>query len=77
MKKVLVTGGAGFIGSNLIKELKKYDNHIFSLDNYSTGSKENELDGVTYINDDITNNGNLGNHIAYFHLAGQPGSTII
>tara|TARA_B100000963_G_scaffold208614_1_gene181711 strand:+ start:730 stop:1584 length:855 start_codon:yes stop_codon:yes gene_type:complete len=72
MKKVLVTGGAGFIGSNLIKELKKYDNHIFSLDNYSTGSKENELDGVTYINDDITNIGNLGNdYDVCFHLAAQ------
>lgn len=72
MKKVLVTGGAGFIGSNLIKELKKYDNHIFSLDNYSTGSKDNELDGVTYINDDITNIGNLGNdYEVCFHLAAQ------
>jgi len=72
MIKVLVTGGAGFIGSNLIKELKKYDNHIFSLDNYSTGSKDNELDGVTYINDDITNIGNLDNDFdVCFHLAAQ------
>ncbi len=72
MKKVLVTGGAGFIGSNLIKELKKYDNHIFSLDNYSTGSQDNELDGVTYMNDDITNIGNQGNdYDVCFHLAAQ------
>ena len=41
MKKVLVTGGAGFIGSNLISNLihKKYD--ITSIDNYSIGSKNN------------------------------------
>ena len=72
MKKVLVTGGAGFIGSNLIKELKKYDNHIFSLDNYSTGSQDNELDGVTYMNDDITNIGNQGDdYDVCFHLAAQ------
>ena len=72
MKKVLVTGGAGFIGSNLIKELKKYDNSIFSIDNYSTGSHDNELDGVTYINDDITNISNLGYDFdVCFHLAAQ------
>ena len=54
-KRVLVTGGAGFIGSNLIKELLKKDYEIVSLDNYSTGNRNNELDGVKYINTDITN----------------------
>ena len=38
---ILVTGGAGFIGSNLIKILlKKTKFKIISLDNYSTGSKK-------------------------------------
>ena len=46
MKSVLVTGGAGFIGSNLIKKLIKLDCKIVSLDNYSTGLKVNEVKGL-------------------------------
>ena len=51
--KILVTGGAGFIGSTLIKRLKNEGNNIVSLDDYSTGTKENEIEGVKYINVDI------------------------
>jgi UDP-N-acetylglucosamine 4-epimerase len=40
-KKVLVTGGAGFIGSNLCKDLLAHDNQVVCLDNFSTGKKEN------------------------------------
>lgn len=40
MKKVLVTGGAGFIGSNLLKSLIDHNHKLFSLDNYSTGQKK-------------------------------------
>ncbi len=40
-KKVLVTGGAGFIGSNLIEDLLNYNNEIVCLDNFSTGHKKN------------------------------------
>jgi UDP-N-acetylglucosamine/UDP-N-acetylgalactosamine 4-epimerase len=36
-KKVLVTGGAGFIGSNLIEDLLLYGNTVICLDNFSTG----------------------------------------
>ena len=48
---ILVTGGAGFIGSNLICELKKlYENvNIISLDNYISGKVENHIEGVKYI----------------------------
>ncbi len=38
---VLVTGGAGFIGSNLCERLIEQDNKVVCLDNFSTGKKEN------------------------------------
>lgn len=49
-KKILITGGAGFIGSNLCEKLVQNSNYaIYSLDNYSTGSENNHINGVTYI----------------------------
>ena len=50
MKNVLVTGGAGFVGSNLIKKLKEEnkDLNIVSLDNYFSGTPENHIPGVEY-----------------------------
>jgi UDP-N-acetylglucosamine 4-epimerase len=44
--RVLVTGGAGFIGSNLIESLLLSGNHVTCLDNFSTGKREN-LKGFT------------------------------
>ena len=41
MKRILVTGGAGFIGSHLCERLLKDGNDVISLDNYFTGSKGN------------------------------------
>ena len=41
MKKILVTGGAGFLGSHLCKELIANGNDIICVDNFYTGSKEN------------------------------------
>ena len=43
MKTALVTGGAGFIGTNLILKLLEENYNILSLDNYSTGLKSNEI----------------------------------
>jgi UDP-N-acetylglucosamine 4-epimerase len=40
-KKIVVTGGAGFIGSNLIAVLLAKDNQVVCLDNFATGKKEN------------------------------------
>ncbi len=40
---ILVTGGAGFIGSNLCEELLKHDCKVVCLDNFSTGKIENIL----------------------------------
>ena len=42
-KKILVTGGAGFIGSHLCKKLLEQNNEVLCLDNYFTGSKMNAL----------------------------------
>ncbi|MBP8090644.1 MAG: SDR family oxidoreductase [Phocaeicola sp.] len=41
MKRILVTGGAGFIGSHLCDRLLKAQNDVICLDNYFTGSKDN------------------------------------
>lgn len=43
-KRVLVTGGAGFIGSNLCEDLLKYDNDVVCLDNFLTGHRRNIKD---------------------------------
>jgi len=52
--KISVAGGAGFVGTNLIKRLLKDGHEVVSLDNYSTGKKENEQDGCKYIDVDIS-----------------------
>jgi UDP-glucose 4-epimerase len=50
LKKILVTGGAGFIGSHLCQRLVEDENSIvYSLDNYFTGSSLNHIQGVEYI----------------------------
>ena len=41
MRKVLVTGGAGFIGSNLCEALLERGDWVVCLDNFSTGHMEN------------------------------------
>ena len=51
--KILVTGGAGFIGMNLIKRLVSEGHDVVSLDDYSTGFEKNEIEGCNYINADI------------------------
>lgn len=41
MKKILVTGGAGFLGSHLCNKLTNQGHHVLCVDNYFTGSKKN------------------------------------
>lgn len=41
MKRILITGGAGFIGSHLCERLLREGNDVICLDNYFTGSKDN------------------------------------
>ena len=68
---IIVTGGAGFIGSNLIGYLlKKTKKKIISLDNYSTGSKKNHLKDkrVSYITGNTRDiNNSLSRHIKNIH----------
>ena len=54
--KYLVTGGAGFIGSNIVEELVRRGESVRVLDNFSTGKRENLaefLDGIELIEGDI------------------------
>ena len=68
--RILVTGGAGFIGSNLIKRLVDEGHSVTSLDNYSLGKVDNHVLGVNYINNDVTNINNIENRYdIIFHLA--------
>jgi len=53
--KILVTGGNGFIGSNLIKKLLKEGHEVVSLDDLSTGLREYEVEGCNYVYGDIEN----------------------
>ena len=71
MKKVLVTGGAGFIGSNLIDRLLKEGHEVFSLDNYDSGTEDNHIEGCTYLKGDIESIEDLdGNDFdLVYHLA--------
>ncbi len=60
--KVIVTGGAGFVGSNLINLLvKKTKYNVVSIDNYSSGSKKNHIKSkrVKYLRGDTKNIFNL------------------
>ena len=68
--KILVTGGAGFIGSNLVKRLLDEEHIVHSLDNYSTGNTK--IKGCEYFEGDIEEIDTI--HKDYdliFHLAAQ------
>ena len=69
MRNVLITGGVGFIGTNLAKELLNKNYSVMSLDNYSFGSKENEIKGVKYFNYDIEDIEKINDSVdVCFHL---------
>ena len=80
--RILVTGGAGFIGSNLVHRLVKMNNEVVVIDNLSTGSLENiqpliDTHSIQFINGDITDYSMVlqavkNHNIEYiFHLAAQ------
>jgi len=61
--KSLVTGGAGFVGTNLIKRLLKDGHEVVSVDNYSTGKKENHQEGCRYHDFDLSSSHTLGIYV--------------
>ena len=68
--RVLITGGAGFIGTNLAERLVKEGHQVHVIDDYSTGEfKENHLLGVVYKKDDVTDIRKLGKFDKIYHLA--------
>ena len=72
MKKVIVTGGAGFIGNNLIRSLRHRNYKVYSIDDYSTGKVANELRGVNYLKGDLSMIDEIDeNFDICFHLAAK------
>ena len=68
--KILVTGGAGFVGTNLIKRLLEDGHEVQSLDNYTTGLKSNEVSGCEYWVGDIQNVSTMDKDFdMVFHMA--------
>lgn len=70
--KILVTGGAGFIGTNLIKRLLSEKYEVTSIDNYSTGLEVNHQEGCKYISYDIrilSDYSPFGKFDVVYHLA--------
>ena len=71
----LVTGGAGAIGSNLLRQLLQLNHRVVIIDDLSSGYKDNIPDGVFFIQGDITDEATLDklfdeHHFDYiFHLA--------
>ncbi|MBU1613501.1 NAD-dependent epimerase/dehydratase family protein, partial [Patescibacteria group bacterium] len=77
MSKYMVTGGAGFIGTNLVKQLLSEGHEVVVLDNYAGGKKEDRIqNGATYIEGDIRNETDLDKACVgvdgIFHLAALP-----
>jgi nucleoside-diphosphate-sugar epimerase len=75
-KKIIVTGGAGFIGSNLVDALVEYGADVHVIDNLSAGKKENVNEKATLHVVDIRNLDDISSIINgaeyVFHLAALP-----
>ncbi|HEY1266500.1 MAG TPA: NAD-dependent epimerase/dehydratase family protein [Candidatus Binatia bacterium] len=73
---ILVTGGAGFIGSHLVDRLVTQDNRVVAFDNEATGRRENVPPAVLYFRGDVANLDDIerpfrSNLDAVCHIAGQ------
>tara|TARA_R110000744_G_scaffold114006_1_gene213285 strand:+ start:5727 stop:6605 length:879 start_codon:yes stop_codon:yes gene_type:complete len=72
--KALVTGGAGFVGTNLIKRLLNDSYDVISIDNYCSGFKKNHQKGCEYYNTNLINKTfyddcKIGDIDIIFHMA--------
>lgn len=78
MSRVLVTGGAGFIGSHLVRRMRSEGNHVRVLDNFATGRASNleGVDGIEIEDGDIRSPEDVRKAMrdvdAVFHLAALP-----
>ena len=73
MKKVLVTGGAGFIGSTLVDKLIERNIEVIVVDNLSSGKKDNLNPKAEFIRADISTDRPLFSNVdTVFHLAATP-----
>ena len=68
--RILVTGGAGFIGSNLVDELLKKDNFVVVIDNYETGRRDNlkPNKNLVVIEDTISNKQVVDNILSKYEI---------
>lgn len=67
--KILVTGGAGFVGTNLCRRLLADGHQVLSIDNYNTGLKSNHVKGVKYLNHDLRNLKEFPEVDVVYHMA--------
>lgn len=78
-RRVLVTGGAGFIGCHLCEEVLNLGKEVVVVDDLSTGKRENILAGAKFIKLDIADRAGvraaLENIDLVFHLAAQPSAS--
>ena len=81
MKKIVITGAAGFIGSNLVDRLINEDFFVYGIDNLITGSLDNlshlnSNNNFDFVNHDVTKYIEIKDKIDYvFHFA-SPASPI-
>ncbi|MCK5603573.1 NAD-dependent epimerase/dehydratase family protein [Candidatus Pacearchaeota archaeon] len=78
-KRVLITGGAGFIGSHLARRLLRDDAKVVILDNFSAGKKRKIPLGCDVIEGDVRDSNmiNTIDHVDYIFNFGSPSSVIL
>jgi UDP-glucose 4-epimerase len=76
--RVLITGGAGFIGSNIVRRLLELGHEPVVLDDVSSGYRENLVPGVAFVEGDVRHGGTVGDAMrgceVALHLAASVGN---